>query len=78
MPQALVMTQEEETAILIKALEFDKQGNSEEYKKTMKQIPLPPYLAKYAKKYFGAETLVKTGWNLSAAEAEFGSDWLTR
>ena len=44
----------------------------------MKQIPLPPYLAKYAKKYFGAETLIKTGWNLSAAEAEFVPGWFTK
>ena len=76
MPQAQIMSQEEETAILMKALEYDKQGKHEEFEKTMKQIPLPPYLAKMAKKYFGAETLVKTGWNLSAAEAEFGLNWL--
>ena len=78
MPQAQIISQEEETAILMKAHELKEQGKLEEYEKTMKQIPLPPYLAKYAKKYFGAETLIKTGWNLSAAEAEFGPGWLTK
>jgi hypothetical protein len=77
MTQVQTMSQEEEATILVKAHELKKQGRLDEYEKTMKQIPLPPYLAKIAKKYFGAETLVKTGWNLAAAEAEFGSDWLT-
>jgi len=34
------------------------------------------YMAKWVKKRFGAETLIKTGWNLS--EAEYGPDWLTK
>ena len=77
MPQAQIISQEEETAILMKAHELKKQGKLDEYEKTMKSIPLQPYLAKIAKENFGAETLIKTGWNLSAAEAEFGPGWLT-
>jgi hypothetical protein len=34
------------------------------------------YLAKWAKKRFGAETLEKIGWNLS--EAEYVPDWLNK
>ena len=76
MSQAQIMSQEEKTAIALKAIEFKNQGKLEEYEKTMKQIPLAPYLAKIAKENFGAETLIKTGWDLTAAEAEFGPNWL--
>jgi hypothetical protein len=43
-----------------------------------KQIPLQPYLAKFAKEHFGAEFLIKEGWNLSEADAEYGPGWLTK
>ena len=78
MPQSQVMSLEEQALISLKALNFKKQGNLDDYEKTIKQLPLPPYLAKAAKKYFGADALVKTGWNLSEAEAEFGSNWLSK
>ena len=78
MQQSPIMTMEEETAIALKAIELKKQGKLEESLKLQKQIPLPPYLAKFGKDYFGADCLIKTGWNLSAAEAEFGSGWLTQ
>ena len=76
MPQAQVMPLEEQAAISLKALEFKKQGNLDDYEKTIKQLPLPPYLAKAVKEYLGTDTLLKTGWNLSEAEAEFGHKWL--
>ena len=78
MSQSQIMSLEEQAIISLKALEFKKQGNIDDYEKTLKQLPLPPYLAKAAKKYFGADTLLKTGWNLSEAEAEFGSNWLSK
>jgi len=78
MPKMRIMSLEEQTAMLLKALDLKKQGKLNEYEKIMKQIPLPPYLAKIAKENFGADTLIKTGWNLSEAEAEFGPDWLTK
>jgi hypothetical protein len=34
-------------------------------------------MAKFIKDHFGAETLLSMGWNLSEAEAEYGSDWLS-
>jgi hypothetical protein len=78
MPQNQIMTLEEEAAITLQALELKKQGKLEESDRMMKQIPLQPYLAKIAKDYFGADCLLKTGWNLSEADAEYGSDWLTQ
>ena len=72
------MTEEEELAIRLRALELKKQGKLEESMALRKQIPLAPYLAKIGKDYFGAECVIKTGWNLSAAEEEFGPDWLTK
>ena len=79
MPQA--MTLEEEAVIALKAFELKKQGKLEEYERMRKQIPLQPYLAKFVKdhiEYFGKDFFEKYGWNLSAAEAEYGSDWLTK
>jgi hypothetical protein len=78
MPQDRIMTLEEKTVISLKAIELKKQGKLEEYERMMKQIPLPPYLAKIAKDYFGANCLIKTGWNLSEADAEYGPSWLTQ
>jgi len=78
MPQTSTMTNEEEIAIRLKAIELRKQGKLEESLALHKTIPLAPYLAKIGKDYFGADILKKSGWNLSAAEAEFGSGWLDK
>ena len=78
MPQAHTMTLEEEAVIALKAFELKKQGKLKEYERMRKQIPLQPYLAKFAKEHFGADFLLKTGWNLAEAEAEYGCDWLNR
>jgi len=78
MPQAQVMSLHDKLAIGMKAIELEKQGKFEEADKLEKSIPLPAYLAKWAKKRFGAEALIGTGWNLSEAEAEYGIDWLTQ
>jgi len=76
MPQNQIMTLEEKTTIGLKAIEFKKQGNLAEYERIMKSIPLEPYLARIAKNYFGSDALIKTGINLSEAEAEYGPNWL--
>ena len=77
MPHIKGMTLKEKTAIGLKALEFKKQGKMDEYERTMRQIPMPPYLALFAKEHFGLDFLKKYGWNLSEAEAEYGQEWLT-
>jgi hypothetical protein len=78
MPQAQMMTLHEKLTLGVEAIELKKQGKLEEAMRIEKSIPLPPYLAKWAKKRLGADFLIKQGWNLSEAEAEYGPDWLTR
>ena len=76
MPQT--MTLDEKLAISVKASALWQAGDGEGFSRIMKTAPLPPYLAKVYKEKIGAEHLQKSGWNLSEAEAEFGSDWLSR
>ena len=78
MTQHRLLTLEEELAIARKAFALREQGKLEEYKQMRKQIPLQPYLAKFAKEHFGADFLIKEGWNLAEANAEYGNDWLTK
>ncbi|MHC6203372.1 hypothetical protein ACYULU_09280 [Breznakiellaceae bacterium SP9] len=72
------MTFDEKLALSCKAALLHQAGDNEAYERTMKLIPMPPYLAKWAKNHLGANFLIEYGWNLSEAEAEFGSDWLTK
>jgi hypothetical protein len=76
MPQT--MTIGEKLDIFMKSRELEKQGKPEEAKSLEKQIPLAPYLAKFYKDHLGLEALLKTGWNLSEAEMEYGPDFLSR
>ena len=75
MPQT--MTLDEKLAILCKAAALREAGNEAEHSRLVRLVPMPPYLAKVAKEKIGTEFLIKGGWDLSEAEAEFGSDWLT-
>jgi hypothetical protein len=72
------MTFHEEMQILVKCAELKKEGKREDAMKLAKTVPMPPWLAEWNKKYIGAEYLRNSGWNLSAAEAEFGTNWLDR
>jgi hypothetical protein len=72
------MSLDDKFAIGLKALELEKDGKIDEAQRTMRQIPLPPYLAKWAKNHLGADFLVKYGWNLSDAEVEYGPGWLSQ
>jgi len=72
------MTLDEKLAISNRALDLLDAGDREGYSRLLRTAPLPPYLAKIYKEKIGVEQLIKSGWNLSEAEAEFGSDWLTR
>lgn len=51
-------------------------GDIEKGVELSKQLPLAPHLAKAAKKLWGKEFLLESGFDLSAAEAEYGCDWL--
>jgi hypothetical protein len=76
--QGKLMTIQEKLKIGVESIELEKQGKLEEADRVKKQIPLAPYLAKFYKDYIGVDELLKTGWNLAEAEAEFGPDWLTK
>ena len=76
MPQT--MTFEEKLAISSKASALFNAGDTEGYSRLMRTIPMPPYLAKVAKKTMGVDFLTQGGWNLSEVEAEFGRQWLTK
>ena len=74
MPQT--MTLDEKLDISNRACALLHAGDEEGYSRLLRTAPLPPYLAKIYKEKVGVEELIKSGWNLSEAEAEFGSNWL--
>jgi hypothetical protein len=76
MPQT--MTLDEKITLSNKAIKFRKAGNTAEYERLMKSIPMPPYLAKFAKEKIGVDFLINGGWNLAEADAEYGSDWINK
>jgi hypothetical protein len=78
MPQAQTMTLDEKLAIGCKAAELRKAGDEEGSSRLIRSMPMPPYLAKIYKEKVGVKQLIESGWNLSEAEAEFGSDWLNK
>ena len=78
MPQAQTMTLDEKLALSGKLLELRKAGDNEGASRLIRSMPMPPYLAKVAKEKIGVDFLINGGWNLSEAEAEFGSDWLVK
>jgi hypothetical protein len=72
------MTDEEKVDIAYQASMLSRAGDKEGYSRLIRTIPMPPYLAKVMKDKMGPEYLINGGWNLSEAEAEFGTDWLCR
>ena len=76
MPQT--MTLDEKLAISVKACKLYQAGDKEGFSRVIRTAPMPPYLAKIYKEKVGVKQLLKSGWNLSEAEAEFGPDWLNR
>ena len=76
MPQT--MTLDEKLTISNRALDLLDAGDREGYRRLIRTAPMPPYLAKVMKDKMGADYLIRGGWNLSEAEAEFGPNWLNR
>jgi hypothetical protein len=72
------MTLDEKLAISNEACALWHSGDKEGFHRVIKTAPMPPYLAKVAKEKMGVDFLIKGGWNLSEAEAEFGHDWLNK
>jgi len=77
-PKVETMTLDEKLAISNKACLLWQAGDKEGYSRLTRTIPLPPFMAKIAKEKIGVDFLLNGGWNLSEAEAEFGSDWISR
>ena len=75
---AQTMTLDEKLAIACKAAALHDAGDEEGASRLIKTAPLPFYIAKVIKEKVGVDYLINSGWNLSEAEAEFGSDWLIR
>jgi hypothetical protein len=78
MPKVEIMPFKEKLSLNVKAIQLEEQGKLEEAEKIRQQIPMPPYLAKFAKEHLGPEFLIKYSWNLSEADAEYGSGWLNK
>jgi len=76
MPQNQAMTLDEKLAISNKAFRLMDAGDEEGGIRLMKTTPFSPYIAKVIKEKAVAEYLAD--WNLSEAEAEFGSGWLVK
>jgi hypothetical protein len=72
------MSLDEKLDLSRRAIEFRKAGNDAEYERLMKSFPMPPYLAKAAKKLMGSAFLIDGGWNLAEADAEYGPGWLNK
>jgi hypothetical protein len=60
----------------MEAIALEKAGKPDEAMALNKSIPLEPWLAKILEEKVGVDYLRQSGWNLSEAEMEFGTDWL--
>jgi hypothetical protein len=78
MPQARIMTLDEKLDLGMKVIELKKQGKFEDAERLNKTISIPPYLVKFLKDHVGLDALLSMGLNLSEAEAEYGSEYLSR
>jgi hypothetical protein len=72
------MSIDEKLDISVKAAKLREAGDEEGASRLLRTAPMPAYLAKVLKEKIGADFLINGGWNLSEAEAAFGTDWLTK
>jgi hypothetical protein len=79
MSQKQTMTIHEKLEVSMKAHEYLEAGNEAEASRILREeLPLPRYLAEFAKEFLGADFLLKGKYNLSEVEAECGPDWLAK
>ena len=71
-----LMTEHEKADIFMKSYKIKQSGDEEKAMELCRTIPLSPWLAKFIKEKQGADFLIKYGYNLAEAEAEYGSGWL--
>jgi hypothetical protein len=72
------MSLDEKLDIACRSAALRQAGDEEGALRLMKTAPIPSYIAKVIKEKVGADFLIKEGWNLAEAEAEFGRDWLSK
>jgi hypothetical protein len=70
------LTHEERLEQVSQSLAAVARGDYDESLRITQQRPLTPWIAKSIKEVFGQEYL--SGWDLSAAEAEYGQNWLSQ
>ena len=73
-----VMPLHDKLDMMLKLHELETQGKNEEAVILKQQIPLPAYLAKFAKDHLGTKFVQDLGWSMAEAEANYGPDWLSR
>ncbi|GHU00381.1 hypothetical protein FACS1894142_8520 [Spirochaetia bacterium] len=73
-----LMTLDEKLDLVVKSVELKEAGQLEEADRVQRMVPIAAPLAKFLKENFGSEFLIQNRYNLSEAEAEYGTDWLTR
>jgi hypothetical protein len=72
------MTLDEKLAVSNQAIALKNAGDKEGYERLMKTIPVPPFIVKVVKEKLGVEFIQKDEWNMYEAEAEFGSEYLSK
>jgi hypothetical protein len=70
------MSIDEKLDLCLKSIELEESGKIEEAETVLRQIPLPPHLAKAVKNIYGTDLLIDGGYDLSEAEEEYGKNWL--
>ena len=73
-----LMSEQEKIEIFMEAHRLREEGKEDEATIMQRTAPVPAFLAKVFKEKVGADFLIQGGWNLAEANAEYGSDWLTR
>jgi len=73
-----LMSEDEKVAVMMQVVALRNAGKVEESRALAKTMPIPPFLAKFAKEHGQTDYLKSSGWNLAEAEAAFGQDWLNR
>ena len=72
------LTHEQRLDILEQVLAAEETGNEAEADRLIRLIPLAAHLAKAFKESFGKDYVLKSGYDLSEAEATYGHGWLER
>lgn len=73
------LTREEKIAIIQASNDAFERGDLRESGRLIKEnFPLAPYIAMALKEECGREYLLRSGWDLSQAEAQYGQGWLDR